>query len=122
MLLLLLLLLLFSNVVVVAQLFQLSPLSLLKDQPHPLVPAEVLSDLFPESAEVMTSSPDKLALEETLNKFDTSLAPVRVMLSPGGRFFVRFFARGISNSAELSLEKSFSKLFPRKIPILPHLL
>ena len=57
------------------QLLHISPLYLFKDQITPLQ-AEVLLDLFPRHTEVHKTA--EVPLEEVLEKFENSLAPIKV--------------------------------------------
>jgi len=64
---------------VIFQLFQISPETLLKDHPHDLLPADVVLDLFPPLSQAQVFY--KVRLEEAINRFQDSLAPILVILA-----------------------------------------
>jgi hypothetical protein len=58
------------------QLMQLSPLHLLRDEIEANLPADVLLDLFPQFTQVHIGQ--EVPLEQILEKFENSLAPIKV--------------------------------------------
>ena len=56
---------------------QIPPLYLLGDSADSNLPSNVLLDLFPQFTQVHVGQ--SVPLEETLEKFETSLAPIKVI-------------------------------------------